>query len=63
MMNTATTPPVYRTLFPVKGNEGVINSLIKDGLELIIEHGYACYEGELAANNLVKRLVTGGVIA
>lgn len=63
-MNTkTTTPPVYRTLFPLKENRHLVDKLAAEGHQIFVYGADILFEGTQEENSIMKQLLTGGVTA
>ncbi len=64
MNNTEMTPPVLRTLFPLKGNEQHVDRLAAvKGTRLFVFDGNILFEGDILSTNEMKCELVGGVTA
>lgn len=64
-MNTATsTPPVLKTLFPLKGNQHLVDKLAaKRGIRLFVYGTDILFEGTPEETHEMKSILSGGVTA
>ena len=61
-MNNTTTPPVLKTLFPLKGNEHLIDALAaKKGTRIFVIGRNILFEGNIKATDDMKQILSGGV--
>lgn len=64
MNNTNTTPPVLKTLFPLKGNKHLVDALAaKKGTHLFVIDENILFEGDIVSTNEMKCILVGGVTA
>ena len=64
MNNTNTTPPVLKTLFPLKENKHLVDALAaKKGTHLFVIDEYILFEGDIISTDEMRHILVGGVIA
>ena len=57
------TKVTYKTLFPRRENEPIINRLVLEGHRIFVFDDYILYEGTAIENDVMKRRLRGGVTA
>lgn len=62
-MNTTTTPPVLKTLFPLNENRHLIDSLAAQGHKFCCfeEYNVLIFEGDTLSTSRIKTVLCGGV--
>lgn len=62
-MNTTSTPPVLKTLFPLNENRHLISSLAAQGHKLFCFEKYnvLIFEGDTLSTSRIKTILYGGV--